>query len=185
MYQFESETPPPFAEIPEKHQSLRGQTHYDWSSKKMTEIYLDRCIDIFPSGNDFSCQFISDQDHTYLLKFKLRDLSQMISCCRWSESAFWAPRPDVLHNMKFQKNGVLAGQKVRWWSYDIPLPGPFGYATRVGSDEPAAFWFPVIHGWVQQNFSHYRAALPNPKVFEIPQACLESHQICESSESPK
>src|SRR5438128_1427555 len=46
MYEFKSDQAPPFREIPKPFTSVRGITHYDWSERKMTEIYRDHCIDI-------------------------------------------------------------------------------------------------------------------------------------------
>jgi hypothetical protein len=178
MYEFVSKESPPFATIPQPNQVSRGETHYDWPERKMIEIYYDRCINIFPSGNDFSCKFISDHDKTFFIKFPLRNLEKPKSCCLWSKDAFWAPRPDVLKNMSFQKKTLNSGKTVNWWIYDIPLPGPFGYGTVDGSAEPVAFWFPVIGAWVQQNFSDYVQSKPDPKVFELPELCGDQVKVC-------
>ncbi len=176
MFTLKSEQPPPYEEIPKPYTVDRGKTFYDWSEKKMTEIYYDHCIDIFPSGNNFSCQFISDRDKTYFITFKLNDLNQAQSCCLWSAGEFWAPRPDVLQNMTFQKETESQKQQVTWWNYNIPLPGPFGYGT-VKENIPYAFWFPVISGWVQQNFSNYSPEKPDPRIFELPDLCHKELKV--------
>ena len=160
--------------LPTPHQILRGETYYDWNKKSMTERYLDKCIDIFPDGRDYPCQFLSVQDVTYLIRFKPEPKKEFASCCRWSDEAFWAPRPDVISNMKFEKELVMAGSKIDFWLLDIPLPGPFGYGFVAGSSQPASFWFPVISGWVQQNFADYTSQLADPSVFAVPPPCHAS-----------
>jgi len=179
MYEFNSIQPPPFSAIPTPHKISRGQTHYDWSKKRMIEIYFDRCINIFPTGNDFSCKFISDHDKTYLIKFTVGTLETPKSCCLWSKEPFWAPRPDVLRNMRFHKKTKSEGQTINWWIYDIPLPGPFGYGTSKNLPRPVAFWFPVIDAWVQQNFFDYKEEKPDHKVFDLPQVCQSDLRVCD------
>jgi hypothetical protein len=178
MYEFKATQSPPFQSIPRPVLAMRGHTSYDWSEKKMTEVYFDRCIDIFPSGNDFSCQFISDHDKTYFITFKLKDLTKAQSCCLWSEDAFWAPRPDVLQNMKFQKQMAIQGEQANWWIYDIPLPGPFGYGIGEQSSRPISFWFPVISGWVQQNFFNYAIDNVGNSDFDLPPICKGKPNGC-------
>lgn len=178
MYEFEGERVPPFSTILLPYRISRGRTHYDWATRKMTEIYEDRCIDIFPSGNEFSCQFLSVREKTYFIRYALGDLSKAESCCLWSKEPFWAPRPDVLLNMSFQQNKEINQEPADLWFYDIPLPGPFGYATARNSSRPVAFWFPVIGGWVQQNFSHYVSTRPDSAVFELPGLCTGHLDVC-------
>lgn len=178
MYEVKGEQAPPFSDISNPHKVIRGQTHYNWPERKMTEIYLDQCINIFPDGNNFSCKFISLRDKTYLMKFPLRDLRKPKSCCLWSKEPFWTPRPDVLLNMQFHKEGKLGDQKVNWWIHDMPLPGPFGYGIENGSSKPAAFWFPVIGAWVQQNFSNYSEKAPPAAVFDLPEVCRSKVNYC-------
>jgi hypothetical protein len=176
MYETSSAQTPPYTQIPEPHSVSRGRTYYDWSDRSMTEIYRDRCIDIFEGGNDFSCQFLSNHEKTYLIRFALGDLTKPTSCCRWSADPFWAPRPDVLANMHFQQSLKLDGTDTDFWSLDIPIPGPFGYG--VAGKRPVAFWFPVIGGWVQQEFSDYVSARPDPGVFEAPRICQGEIPLC-------
>jgi hypothetical protein len=177
MFEFSSDQRPPFSSIPKPNSFLPGETHYDWDSQSMTEIYPDKCIDIFPNGRDFSCQFTSVADKTYLIKYSGRDNSPD-SCCLWSESGFWAPRPDVLKNMVFDQKMIFDGSESVWWTLDIPLPGPFGYGTFRNSKTPVAFWFPVINGWVQQDFFHFSTEKPDSKYFELPQMCLQNPPVC-------
>jgi len=76
--------------------------------------------------------------------------------------------------MKFDAEMVVGGddRKVNWWILDIPLPGPFGYGTYDGN-KPFAFWFPVISGWVQQEFFDYKEEKPDSKFFKLPEICSE------------
>jgi hypothetical protein len=171
MFEFSSNDRPPFTEIPKPYQTLRGTTHYDWTKKSMTEIYYDKCIDIFPNGRDFPCQFTSVDEKTYLIRFSGPGASNPASCCLWEETGFWAPRPDVIRNMAFDKSQSIGGQKANWWILDIPMPGPFGFGFFKKSANPAAFWFPVISGWVQQNFSDFSEGAPGAKAFVIPVVC--------------
>jgi len=181
MYEFKSETRPPFLKIPSPHKVIRGKTYYDWSQQSMVEVYFDRCIDIFPKGNQFSCKFISKKNKTYLVKSRLGEVEKIKSCCLWSNSSFWAPRPDVLRNMKFEKETrTNDGTEILWWIYDIPLPGPFGYGTTKKDSEPAAFWFPVISGWVQQNFHNFSKSKPDAQVFDLPSKCNTKIELCDS-----
>jgi hypothetical protein len=179
MNEFVAEEPPPYAEIPVPHQISRGWTHYDWPERKMTEIYGDRCINIFPGGNAFSCQFLSDHGRTYFIRYDLGNLAQARSCCLWSKDPFWAPRPDVLANMRFQKTLAVQGQDVKFWLLDIPLPGPFGYGTAAGTARPVAFWFPVIDAWVQQDFFDYEEKRPDATVFSLPEICQAPIDVCD------
>lgn len=178
MYEIKSRERPPFENIPVGSSHTQGRTYYDWTSKKMVEIYFHRCINIFPNGNNFSCKFISDHDRTYLIKFPIGRFGKPDSCCRWSRDAFWAPRPDVLQNFSFQKTSTFADNSVNWWIHDVPLPGPFGYGTEVTTGEPVAFWFPVIGAWAQQNFSGYTRQNPDPRVFALPAICGEGVPLC-------
>jgi hypothetical protein len=167
MHEFESKERPPFSKVPSSR-VLRGITHYDWSKKAMTEIYYDKCIDIFPKGRDYRCQFTSLQEQTYFIRF---EKMKPASCCLWSKEGFHAPRPDVIRNMSFDKNLKLAGKDAEAWVLDIPLPGPFGYAFFKDSDVPATFWFPVISGWVQQDFNHFERKAPAADAFDLPDLC--------------
>lgn len=178
MYELDpaKETPPVLALIPQNFISS-GETHYDWSKRKMVEVYLDRCLNIFPSGNDFSCKFLSSYGKTYLIRSELGNINKLKSCCLLSADPFWAPRTDVLRNMGFQKT-TGERNKTNWWILDTPLPGPFGYGTLERSGDPVAFWFPVIDKWVQQNFSNYSERQPPPAVFAFPRICREA-QVCE------
>jgi len=171
MFEFASDKRPPLQVIPTKHAKLRGITHYDWSLQAMTEIYYDQCIDIFPNGRDDACQFLSRRDSTYLIKFADRDTSKPKSCCKWRASEFWAPRPDVLRQMVFDRALPIDQRAIKRWILDIPMPGPFGYGIFADSGKPAAFWFPVISGWVQQQFYEFKAERPAAKVFDLPQIC--------------
>jgi len=179
MFEFASEERPPLSKV--SGPSIPGQTYYDWDSQSMTEIYPEKCIDIFPDGRDFPCQFTSRREKTYLIRSKPQDAGQVDSCCAWSHSDFWAPRPDVLQNMVFDRDLDLEGVKADWWILDIPLPGPFGYGTFSSSATPAAFWFPVISGWVQQTFSEFSQVIPDPKYFQLPDICNGNIPVCEGS----
>jgi len=180
MFEFASKELPPFSKIPEPHLSLSGTTHYDWSRKAMTEIYHDKCIDIFPKGRDYRCQFTSINDKTYLIRHGRRGTDEATTCCLWNTTGFWAPRPDVLRNMAFQQAKKINGQAADWWILDIPLPGPFGYGIYRETAVPAAFWFPVISGWVQQNFKNFVAHQPDSKVFDLPAVCSEKTvKVCD------
>jgi hypothetical protein len=178
MYEFQSEAPPPLTVIPEGGRVLPGLSHYDWASRRMTEIYEDLCIDIFPGPRDFSCQFLSDGPRTYFIRFERGRLDKPTSCCLWSEGEFWAPRPDVLRNMRYQKELAIGGEPADFWVLDIPMPGPFGYGTRKESATPVAFWFPVISGWVQQEFHDYQAKLPPADAFKLPELCSPDPPVC-------
>lgn len=179
MVEFVSQQNPPFSVPPQPNDVLRGVTYYDWKRQSMTEIYRDKCIDIFSSGRDFACQFISNKDQTFLVRFANQDLNQPTSCCLWSKEGFWAPRPDVIANMGFEKEMPLAEKPTNWFLLDIPLPGPFGYGFYKEGNLPAAFWFPVISGWVQQNFSNYKTGVPNPTSFSVPSICSSAAPVCE------
>lgn len=180
MYEFQSVQSPPFFEIPSLHTVINGETHYHWGKKAMTEIYYNRCIDIFTSGNNFSCQFLSVGEKTFLIKSKINhfDRNKISSCCLWSHGPFWAPRPDVLKNMLKDKQNSSIWRKVDWYELNIPLPGPFGYGVDKLTGNPFAFWFPVISGWVQQNFYDYSEPVKDESYFEIPQECKRP-QLCE------
>ncbi len=173
MFEFTSSARPPFDAIAKPRQVLRGTTHYDWTKQSMTEVYHDKCIDIFPRGRDFPCQFTSVGNKTYLLRFNGPGATSPDSCCLWNQTGFWAPRPDVIRNLTFDKSQKIHGAQADWWVLDIPLPGPFGYGFFRNSGAPAAFWFPVISGWVQQNFTDFEAAEPHAKVFEVPSICTD------------
>lgn len=176
MFEFASEERPPFAKVPEPHIILRGTTHYDWKRQAMTEIYHDKCIDIFPQGRDYRCQFLSLEDKTYLIR---SPENEPVSCCLWSKEGFHAPRPDVIRNMRFDTSIPLGLRTMDSWLLDIPLPGPFGYGFYRDTAEPAAFWFPVISGWVQQNFRNYVEAKPENKAFDLPSSCRAEIPVCE------
>jgi hypothetical protein len=182
MVEFESKTRPPFTSIPKPTGVLHGSTYYDWSKKAMTEVYRDQCIDIFPSGRDNPCRFTSVGDQTHLIRYDDKTLKTVKNCCRWSSAAFWAPRPDVGSNMQEDKKMHLGSRPVKWWTLDIPLPGPFGYGFYE-DETPAAFWFPVISGWVQQNFENYKPGAPGADAFVLPTACTDA-PVCLESSSP-
>lgn len=177
MYELPTTDNPPLFDIPAEKRISRGKTFYDWKNKRMAEFYQDRCLNIFPSGNDFSCKFISSYGKTYLIRYELGDLTKPKSCCLLSEEPFWAPRPDVLRNMGFQKQTVDGREKTNWWILDTPLPGPFGYGTHDRTNHPVAFWFPVIDGWVQQNFSDYSEKAPPAQSFALPRMCVRT-EVC-------
>jgi hypothetical protein len=180
MFEFESSQRPPFATLP-PHTFITGKTFYDWDSKSMTESYPEKCIDIFSEGRDYPCQFTSVKDKTYLIKFRKDAPDQVDSCCKWTNSGFWAPRPDVVRNMTFDQSLTFSGKQSNWWDLIIPLPGPFGYGMFGNTNVPAAFWFPVISGWVQQDFSHFTPSKPDPKYFELPPSC-EAAPVCADSQ---
>lgn len=174
MHEFISKKRPPLPRVEKPAQTIKGTTYFDAASKSMTEIYQERCIDIFESGRDFPCQFLSVGPVTWLIKFKKNVPS---SCCKWRQGPFWAPRRDVVQNMKFDREQKLHGKSVNWWILNIPLPGPFGYGFHADG-QPAAFWFPVISGWVQQEFHHFSPVRPDPAVFSVPEICQQDAQVC-------
>ena len=92
MYEFSSEARPPFASVKAPNFIIHGVTHFDSSTQSMTEIYQERCIDIFESGRDFPCQFLSVGPSTYLIKFAKNKPTEPESCCKWSNDPFFAPR---------------------------------------------------------------------------------------------
>ena len=145
----------------------------------MTEKYIDKCINIFPEGRDYPCQFLSVGDKTYFIKFQKQD-ERLVpsSCCLWSKGGFWAPRPDVLKNMRYDRSTFVEGETIQWWILDIPLPGPFGYGLTEAKLLPKAFWFPVIEGWVQQEFYNFSRRKPDQSQFFIPKICRASIQEC-------
>jgi len=175
MYEYRSSSRPPITRLPVDTKFIDGVTHYDWDRRAMTEIYHERCIDIFSAGRDFSCQFLSKKNKTYFIK-NLGEEKE--SCCRWSAGDFWAPRPDVLSTMKFDEHSNLRGRDVFWSWLDIGLPGPFGYGLFNASKEPAAFWFPVIGGLVQQEFYHFRTSDIDRDLFSLPLSCKSNISIC-------
>lgn len=179
MFEFTSEKRPPLSHPSSNY--LPGKTFYDWDRQSMTEIYPEKCIDIFADGRDFPCQFTSVKNKTFLVRFNKQEPKEVDSCCKWSQGDFFSPRPDVLQNMIFDKKQALEGWKAEWWILDIPLPGPFGYGTYGHSNIPGAFWFPVISGWVQQDFSNYSSSRPDPIVFELPEMCKGTISVCKDS----
>ncbi len=181
MFEFVSEQRPPFNKIPQPNKILKGATYYDWSQQSMTEIYYDKCIDIFPHGRDYACQFTSIKDQTFLIKFIDHDLKKPEACCLWSHEPFWAPRPDVISNMVFKKSVPIENEKIKYWILDIPLPGPFGFGFYEDKNIPAFFWFPVISGWVQQNFKNIRIEPPDKRFFELPELCQKKLSLCEKT----
>jgi hypothetical protein len=183
MHEVQSEDRPPFFDLegsPGRSTAvLPGRTFYDWTQHKMVEVYLDRCINIFPSGNDFACKFISSGNTTYLVKYPRGNLRRADSCCRWSDGDFYAPRPDVLRNFQRQNQSTHDGRTTNWWVLEEPMPGPFGYGLDSPTNEPLTFWFPVIGAWAQQNFSNFSTAPPDPEVFAIPELCASKVPVCE------
>lgn len=173
MLEFTSPVRPPLSPVPKAHTVLRGTTYYDWNAYSMTEIYRDKCIDIFPTGRDFPCQFLSVGKSTYFIQFTDETLAKTDSCCRWQGPEFWAPRPDVIQNMVHDPQATNATD---WWILDIPLPGPFGFGIL--RREPKAFWFPVISGWVQQEFHDYKVGAPPTGAFSLPTACQRTIATC-------
>jgi len=178
MFEFPPNQRPPWPTLPVSHSSFRGQTFYDWDRKSMTEIYPERCIDIFPSGRDFPCQFLSVRDRTFFITFRSGITADPDSCCLWRKEGFWAPRPDVLFTMRFDQSMGAQGQKTDWWVWEIPLPGPFGYGLSHDRLEPVAFWFPTLSGWVFQRFSHFSSQVPPAQSFEIPKLCRSAIPSC-------
>jgi hypothetical protein len=184
MHEFSSSQRPPFAEFPRPSAMIKGKTYYDWSRKSMTEIYQERCIDIFPRGRDFPCQFLSVDEKTFFIVFAPDKSDQIESCCLWRKDKFYAPRPDVLNILEKDQDMDIQGSSVSWWILDIELPGPFGYGLYANTNVPYAFWFPVISGWVQQNFHQFKHEKPNPEVFEIPMMCKKHDlEVCEQPNS--
>jgi hypothetical protein len=178
MHEFKASERPPHSKLPDSRVTTNGTTFYDADIPAMTEIYQERCIDIFPDGRNYACQFLSVRDRTWLLKFKKSSQMTIDTCCLWRKDAFWAPRRDVIRTMKFDRHQDLKGRRTSWWVLSIPLPGPFGYGLH-DDGTPAAFWFPVLSGWVQQEFSGFSTERPDPKVFQIPELCRQSHTTCE------
>jgi hypothetical protein len=167
---------------PKPYKILRGETHYDWQKQIIVENYFDECINIFASGNNFSCKFISKKNKTYLVKYKLGNFSSAKSCCMWSSGNFYAPRPDVLKNMLKHKTTINNGEEVNWWLLDSPSPGPFGFGT-LKNNIPYAFWFPVIGAFVQQEFYDYKSQKPADLDLAVPQICIKNKlKICQGSE---
>jgi hypothetical protein len=178
MYEIESDQRPPFDDAAAISRGvIHGSTYYNWKERKMTEIYRERCIDIFPDGRDFPCQFTSIGNQTYFIKYSRSMPPEPQACCLWSKNEFWAPRPDVLRNMT-QDLSQAATSKTAWWILDIPFPGPFGYGTGTTNGVPVAFWFPVINGWVQQEFSDFISEKPAETYFQLPSVCTPSPPVC-------
>ncbi len=172
MYEFTlpNDKRPPLASIPKEHSLLRGMTHYDARGGKMTEIYYDKCIDIFPEGRDFPCRFLSLGDKTYFIRY---DPDMRVRDCRlWQKDSFYAPRRDVIRHMTPDKLLAQPEQtEIEWWWLNEPLPGPFGFGFMANTNKPYAFWFPVIKGWVQQEFYDYTSEEPESDVFALPVEC--------------
>lgn len=169
MYEFSGSQRPPRAELSQPLGVIHGSTYYDWSRKSMTEIYRERCIDIFPEGRDYPCQFTSIADKTFFIRFAKSEAHQVESCCLWRREPFWPPRPDVLRVMSYDQQQSWQGVDTTWWILDTPEPGPFGYGLSGG--RPVAFWFPVISGWVQQVFRDFSTVAPASAPFELPVIC--------------
>lgn len=178
MHEFKSNSRPPVALNQNSH-VIRGSTYYDWDRHSMTEIYRDQCIDIFPEGRDFPCQFTSVGSKTFFIKYAKSNHAHVDSCCLWSKDPFWAPRPDVIRNMKFDIVGNTRVAGINWWILDIPMPGPFGYGLQKNG-APSAFWFPVISGWVQQEFMNFKNHAPGAKYFQVPNQCLGEIATCDN-----
>lgn len=177
MYEFVSQQRPPVQKIENPDQVIHGSTYYDWERKSMTEVYREHCIDIFPLERNYPCQFTSIENKTYLIRFDKIDAEKPQSCCLWQKNNFWAPRPDVILNMKFDQNINFQTKETHWWILDIPFPGPFGYGFY-RNHTPAAFWFPVISGWVQQEFENFREGKPAEKHFQLPKICKLDIPVC-------
>ena len=168
MFEFKSKGRPPFVEIPSDAKFILGETYYDVKKKMMTEIYHNKCIDIFPEGRNFSCQFLSVDSKTYFIRF-LKD-NTIKDCRLWSKNAFYAPSQHVAHLMK-KETKKLSGHK-SWYVLDIPRPGPFGLGFDQSLKKPMTFWFPVIQGWVQQEFFGHKFSVDRKDVFKIPKKCV-------------
>ncbi len=178
MHEFSSPTRPPVADLKKQKLTIKGTTHFDSGVPAMTEIYKKQCIDIFDSGRDFPCQFLSVGSVTWFIKFSKDGKSRPESCCKWSPGPFWSPRRDVVHNMINDSQGQkLRGKNVSWWVLDIPLPGPFGYGFYTNG-QPAAFWFPVNSGWVQQEFRDFNGERPASTLFGKPEICRDESPAC-------
>ncbi len=179
MHEYAGSRRPPIPQLKDPKATIKGITHFDASIPAMTEIYEKQCIDIFETGRDFPCQFLSVGSVTWFIKFGKDGKNRPESCCKWSAGEFWAPRRDVVRNMiRDERENNLRGDPVNWWILDIPLPGPFGYGFHADG-KPAAFWFPVISGWVQQEFRDFKQQRPAAKAFEKPAICLNESPVCQ------
>ena len=172
MYEYPAHYQPPMEYPPEESFKIFGQTYFDAETKSFTEIYQNKCIDIFPDGGRYPCQFLSKGNRTWLIRFDQQNPESIKSCEVWPVPEFYGPQPDFLRNFPTKRSGIFRGHEAQIWLLDIPLPGPFGYMTRPGNDfHPVSFWFPVIGGWAQQDFySTDRGKIPE-NVFTLPKQC--------------
>eukprot|EP00759_Apiculatamorpha_spiralis_P006917 PhF_6_TR14129/c0_g1_i3/m.22597 len=123
----------------------------------MIEKRFDYCVNIFPTGNNFSCVFHNINATSYLLTEGPN--SPFPPCCIFGQP--WHPPPPDFLRSKVRSQYVpgnypWAGVNAQWWIVPSIKPpvGPFYYAFASNSTPQVykSFSFPGVNGWVEQNF---------------------------------
>jgi len=141
----------------------------------MIEVRQDYCVNIFPTGNNFSCTFFNVQGAVYLIA----DDPSLVHppCCLFGRP-WHPPAPTFLRDDQTATMFATApwGQQLaNWWilpSVDPPT-GPFYFAFRNNSSPQVylSFTFPGVEGFVVQNFFNIKYQRPDPSVWIIPDQC--------------
>lgn len=169
--------PPPYINgIPDApFIATRGEVYYDWASQAMIEKRLDYCVNIFPTGNNFTCIFHNVNKTSYLVTAGPN--SPFPPCCVFGQPWF-PPPPDFLQTRvqaQFAAYAPWSNVSALWWVVPSVAPptGPFWYAfaSEQSPQVYLSFSFPGVNGWVQQNFFNITYAAPDPAVFELPAQC--------------
>jgi hypothetical protein len=92
LFDTESTIVPPYTDYLPPGSVSFGTTFYDWTLRSMVEVYRDKCVDIFPGGNDFGCHFINIQNRTLLTR---QFANGTEDCCVY-QPRWFPPPPDFL-----------------------------------------------------------------------------------------
>lgn len=182
---------PPYSEIPIKNTTLgRGRTYYDWSLPAMIEYYYDICIPIFETtSNNFTCNFLNVNGTAYIVVNDPRATGRP-PCCIYQKP--WnPPAPDFLQKapgVQYNGTGVYYSRSVLWWvlNDEHDPAGPFGYSffqdtCQPSTNEnisctPSQFFFRATTGFASQFFDNYKVEKPDPKVFAVPNSCIDAKE---------
>ncbi len=204
VFKSEKRFPPPYANppqnIPPSHYEVSyGATFYDNSYRApdgqgtgaMMEHYVDKCLPIFPSANNYTCSFVSLGNKAYFLTYDNRP-KDMPQCCQFSLDNH-PPRQDFIKHLPYSKSrSKHLSSTIQAYAMEVgPQRILFGYAFEKEArpdlsvtpptspyQHPQSFYFsgyplpPVNAPIVSQNYTNFRAERPDPsqtwmKVYEM------------------
>lgn len=202
--------PPPYASppdglTPDDYEVSYGASYYDSTYVPadgdgigaMMEHYQDRCLPIFPSGNHYTCSFVSLGNKAWFLRYDDRP-SGTPACCQFSLQNH-PPRRDFIKHLPYSPTrSAHLGGAVQAYALTVPPGILFGYAfwkepTPDSVDtqaepyrHPQSFYFsgsptdPPNAPIVSQNYTNFRMQRPDPARTwdQVAQMCPATPEWC-------